>query len=170
MLTPTPETVLCPACGAPAHEVICQYCGALTVRLVDLESEKRALDRFHHLLSEQQPEQQAIFIRHGFYPEHLPVLVEAGLRCAALINYDNPTLDPTRSAVARLRSIIMKMKLLPPTAEGQRAITQFEAVLRNQQKSEWVALSQGIVLVLVVLGLIVLCLGGGVVLVRWLWS
>lgn len=154
------ENAICSGCGAPAQQVICQFCGSLTARLEDLESEKSALEKFHTLLAKQTPQTQSTFLVHGFFPEHLPVLIEAGVHCAALIDLEHPTRALTRSAVARLGSIIIKLKLFPSTPESRRAIAQFEGVLREETKSGRRALLAGIVFASAILLIVLLVCTG----------
>ncbi len=156
----TYEKTVCSGCGAPAQEVICQFCGTLTARLEDLESEKNALERFHTLLAKQTPQVQSTFLAHGFFPEHLPVLIDAGVHCAALIDLEHTARAVTRSAVARLRSVVIKLVLFPSTPESRRAIEQFEQVLREEAKSRRHAVLTGIAFALAILLIVLLvCIG-----------
>jgi hypothetical protein len=102
--------------------VICSYCGTLTAKVNDLEAERRALDAFHHLLAiETDHEKQGALFRHGFIPEHVPNLIEAGLRCATFTGGWNASSgEPTTSALSRLRALVIRLKIAPTLRKSIR--------------------------------------------------
>jgi uncharacterized Zn finger protein (UPF0148 family) len=148
---PESTSSTCPGCGAPASTVICPYCGTLTAKVDDLEAERRALDAFHHLIAtETDKEKQGALFRHGFIPEHTPNLIEAGLRCATFTGgWNSSSREPTTSALSRLRSLVIRLKIAPDTAEAHRAIQEFQAILNRQAFVDRRALLTGLAIVLV---------------------
>lgn len=149
--------VTCPACGAPASEVICAYCGALTAHLASVEAEKNALEVFHHLVAgEKDPARQGALLQHGFFPEHTANLIEAGLRCSAIIGTEEvSTTEPLVSALGRLRSIIIRLKIASESPEARRAAQEFEAILKHQRWVDTRAFLIGMLLILVPVLLVV---------------
>ncbi|RPH62382.1 MAG: hypothetical protein EHM81_02395 [Chloroflexi bacterium] len=154
---PESTSSTCPGCGAPASTVICPYCGTLTAKVDDLEAERRALDAFHHLIAtEKDKEKQGALFRHGFIPQHTPNLIEAGLRCATFTGgWNLSTSEPTTSALLRLRSLVIRLKIAPNTVEARRAIHEFEAILNRQSSIDRRALLTGLALVLAPVALVI---------------
>ena len=131
------EESSCPYCGAPAEGLVCGFCGAVLTALDTVESEFEALDQFHRALSEKDLAAQAKLLHGGFIPSRGPCLIEAGLRCAPLIDSNAIRESAVKGAIYRLKVIVSKLKLLPATAESAQAITHFESVLKayeNQDK------------------------------------
>jgi hypothetical protein len=131
-----PEESSCPHCSAPAEGLVCGFCGAVLTALDTAESEFEALDQFHRSLSEKDLAAQARLLRGGFIPSHARSLIEAGLRCAPLIDSDAIRESAVKGAIYRLKVIVSKLKLLPATAESVRAVTHFESVLKAYEKED----------------------------------
>jgi hypothetical protein len=156
-MSPESPSLTCPGCGAPVSTVICTYCGTLTSKVENLDSERRALDEFHHLLArETDKEKQGALLRHGFIPENAPNIIEAGLRCATYTGgWKSSSGEPAASALTRLRSLIIRLKIAPETPETRRALQEFETILENQRAIDRKALLAGIGFILVPTALVI---------------
>jgi hypothetical protein len=145
----------CKQCGASASGMVCEYCGSLLRSLADIEEEKRALERLHHYMQEADRSKQIRLLRNGFLPEHEETIIAAGLRCIPFINNAEILNEPRESAELRLRMIVNKLKLMPPSMKLKRAISQFQTILQSSARAEFWYLVWGIVIVVLVAGLLV---------------
>ena len=123
----------CNSCGAPVSGLICGHCGKLTSHLNNAADENQALDEYHKLLQSQTPEQQHEWLlESGFLPDNREVLIEAGIYCVPLLKkislYD--------AAAARLEAIILKLKLMPESAQTRRAVEDFQAKIEQYKRDK----------------------------------
>lgn len=120
----------CPQCGAAAGERwVCEYCGSLMRHSADPGDQRQALEELHRLVQAADDEKKEALLRNGFLPDHKKALLEAGLRLVPLLDL----IGAEDAAAARLRAVILKLKLLPEDAEVRTAVEQFEAKLRERR-------------------------------------
>jgi hypothetical protein len=129
-------TQLCPTCGAATSGLVCAYCGTLTSPLSDVQDERRAWQEFLTAMHDKSEEEQVKLLQNGFLPDNFQLLTEAGLHCVRLIKLSDPADDVVQSAATRLRATITKLKIIPHTAEGDRAIAEFEKTLAAHQTAD----------------------------------
>lgn len=141
------EGPVCPHCSAPADGMVCGFCGAALTALDTAEAELEALDQFHRSLSEKDLDTQAALLRGGFIPGHAHALIEAGLRCAPLIDGGAVRQSAVKGAIYRLEVIVGKLKLLPATPESKKAIEHFQSALRAYEAEDRRNLLYGFLLI-----------------------
>ncbi len=148
--------VQCRQCGAEVDGLICAYCGAITERTEDVETEGRALDEYHRLLSGADEAKQVALLRNGFLPETRKVLIEAGLRCMPLVDVEQTTNRVSTTALQRLQAIIARLHIIGDDPEIGRACSEFQAKIAEFRRADR-NLGIGVMIALaVVLGLSVL--------------
>lgn len=124
----------CRSCGAAYGGLVCEYCGTVTGDLKDSASEKQALNEFHDLMLDFELEQRRELLLNGWLPDTRDALIEAGLRCVPIMsisNSDDWGDDIDEIGIARLRTVISKLKLMQQEASTQRAIAEFESRIRE---------------------------------------
>lgn len=126
----------CPGCGAPSSGLVCQFCGVPLAALTDLETEAEALNQFYLAVSAKDSAGQVSLLRGGFLPDHVPVLIEAGLRCVPFLSTELGSAEAGQAALSRLKAVVHKLKLQPPTEEIEKAIGQLEAAAVRHQKDD----------------------------------
>jgi hypothetical protein len=148
----------CPNCGAPLKRVLCEYCGTLGVAHPVLDEQRQALEVFHGLLAGKDEKAQINLLKNGFLPDDRDVLIEAGLRCVALMGYDN-TDDVDEASIGRLRAISRKLRYMPGDEQARRAAEDFEKEIGRYRNINIRNLIFGLLMILVpaclVIGLIV---------------
>lgn len=117
----------CDRCGAEIAGLVCRACGARLGKASDVEAERKALDELHLHLSGAEPTAQHKLLATGFIPDHAPNLVEAGLRCVALLDSHDTTSPTSKGAVGRLSAIVAKLRIVGETPETTRALQEFAA-------------------------------------------
>lgn len=115
--------------------MICQYCGAMAVLSDDAKVEKAGLEEFCKLLQSRDAPAQVKLLETGFIPSLPPVLIEAGVRCVPMIRVGHAD-AVANSALRRLDTVILKLKLLEPNPEIRRALAEFEAVIKEFKAQE----------------------------------
>ena len=156
----SPATLSCANCGAVVAGVVCAYCGTLTHALSNVEQEQLAWQAFLTLMQGKSEEEQIRLLKNGFLPDNFQLLTEAGLHCVRLVDLALPADDVVEAAVNRLRAIVAKLRIIPHTAEGDRAIAEFEKTIAAHQTASQRLNKQMFIgcLFLVVLGLAALAL------------
>ena len=104
--------------------LICDYCGAISQTGLDYTNEREALNQFHNILQKQSEPIQVKMLTNGFLPDHPAALIEAGMRAIPLIDLNHPADKVVVAAVARLRGILAKTRLLPADSQTQTALHQ----------------------------------------------
>ncbi|MBI5622194.1 MAG: hypothetical protein HY924_00300 [Elusimicrobia bacterium] len=151
----------CARCGAAAPGLVCSYCGALAAGPESGELERRALEEFCGLLQGRDAEGQAKLLESGYLPSSPVALIEAGVRCVPFVQGDRLNRS-AEAAARRLEAVTVKLRLLPQTEETRRAVSEFEAMVREFRKAEasdlfWGLTVLGILLVVItVVGLVLL--------------
>lgn len=125
----------CQKCGAQTASMICEYCGAMAVLSQEAKDEKAGLEEFCRLLQTKDAPAQAKLLETGYLPSIPPVLIEAGVRCVPLIRAGHAD-ALADSALRRLETVVLKLKLLEPSSEIRRAIAEFEPVIRDFKARE----------------------------------
>ena len=145
----------CSQCGANGNSAVCGYCGNLLDPVQDIAGERAALDSLHDFLQLVDRTRQRQLLRNGYLPDSREVLIEAGMRLLPLCNHGDGDLEPRDSALARLKTVISKLKILHAGADARRAIDQFEATIRSARHSDFwsVVLALGLFIVLPATGL-----------------
>lgn len=151
------ESNICPACGAPNDTKVCAFCGTLLTTLINTREEREALDEFHRLLAQQTEDEKRVeFLQNGFIPEDSDNLIDAGIRSVALIDMNSGYDNLSNGAANRLRAITLKLKIMEPTPEISRAVSEFTTLIDTHTKDErrdgittWIAI---VVVVFLVLG------------------
>lgn len=117
----------CPRCGAPGGGFICAYCGAAMAACGDDGAEMAALEQYHALLdaSRSNADQCSRLITDGFVPANRKALIEAGLRCVARIDVDQPFDGCGEQWVKRLDAISTRLRVLAGD-DALRAVGEFE--------------------------------------------
>lgn len=126
----------CSRCGAPVESLVCRYCGGLAGTAEGLEGERKALRELHDFLVKAEKDAQMKMLRGGYLPSHPDVLIDAGLRCVPILGDTGNDPEVCMSAVARLESIVMKLKLMPRDERIGRAIAEFEGKLKAERAEE----------------------------------
>jgi hypothetical protein len=144
----------CPNCGAPLKRVLCEYCGTLGVAHPVIDEQRQALEVFHGLLSAKDDKAQIELLKNGFLPDDRDVLIEAGLRCVALMGFDNAD-DVEEAAIGRLRAISRKLRLQLGDEKSLRAAADFEKEIERYRNINIRNLLFGLLIVLVPIGIVV---------------
>lgn len=147
----------CKNCGANITRAVCEYCGTLAVPQPSILEQREALELLHSLITSKPLTEQNALIRQAFLPDDPDVLIEAGLRSLQMLPLrDN---DHTEAVLARLRSIMVKLKLASSTPKIQQALISFEKEIKAHKKQTATDIMWGlgifILLPLVVIGTIV---------------
>jgi hypothetical protein len=121
----------CDHCGAVLDGSVCKYCGSGVASTEALDRERRALDEFHAKLMSLGKKEQINLLKHGFMPDQTIVLIDAGLRCVAMLDDSAVDVSVPDAAAGRLEAIIMKLKLKPPDYEIEKAIARFSERLKD---------------------------------------
>ena len=152
----------CQQCSAQLKGLVCEYCGSLARLHLNREEERDALAEYHNILLKLDSEAQINLLQNGFIPDAPDVLIEAGIRCVPLIDIKQTADDVVEAAYRRLQAIMIKLRLLPSTADITQALQEFERVTNEYNQSDRklnIVLSVlAIIIVIVCLGLIVLAL------------
>jgi hypothetical protein len=115
--------------------MVCEYCGALLRTPVDVREEKEALERLHGLLMEANKKKQAQLLMSGFLPESESTIISAGLRCIPFAHLGiMEDTDIRFGALMRLKMIVTRLKLMPPSDPAHRAIVEFEPAIRTGER------------------------------------
>jgi hypothetical protein len=126
----------CQRCDAPIRGLVCDYCGTLHHPPVDAAEEKAAWVEFLGILQTKEPEVQIRLLQNGFLPDSVPTLIDAGLHSMGLLDLSSTADDLVQAAYLRLQAVVAKLKILPTTAESDRAIMEFEQALRAYKKAD----------------------------------
>jgi hypothetical protein len=132
----------CPRCGAVSPGPHCDYCGA-PLASADPAAERAALDELHLRLAGKDPGEQVTLLDRAFLPDHPQALIEAGLRCVALLG--TRSFGPVADALAgRLEAVTAKLRIGDQDPESLRAAQelgrQLERFRRHQRRSAAVGL------------------------------
>lgn len=117
--------------------MICEYCGSLIVPAEAIEARRAALEEFHQVLQQQPRDRQARMLRSGYLPPHRELLIDAGVRCMALIVDEDVNTEPSLSARERLGSIVTRLKLESPDDQVRTAIREFEERITKHRRSDF---------------------------------
>lgn len=146
----------CANCGASVPGLICDYCGTLNQTALDYATEREALNEFHNILQKQSEPIQVKMLTNGFLPDHPTALIEAGMRVIPLVNLNRPADKVAVAAVARLRGVLAKTRLLPADSQRDSALAQFEKTLAEHQEADR-RLGRAVIIVAIIL--LFVCLG-----------
>jgi hypothetical protein len=149
----TPPTTNCPQCGAPLKRVLCEYCGTLGLAHPLIDEQRQALEVFHGLLATKDQKTQINLLKNGFLPDDRDVLIEAGLRCVALLGNDE-TGDLEEAVVGRLRAVSAKLHLRPTDETTQKALASFDGELKRFKRNDRNAVLLGLSMLV---GIVLLC-------------
>jgi len=127
----------CPHCGAAFTGLICDYCGALAGMTSTAEEQRRALEELHRLIANSPREKQVLLIKNGYLPDDTAPLIDAGLKCVALMDDDEVKADRTDAAARRLDAVVIKLRLRPPDSEISRALQLFKERLEKNNKAKF---------------------------------
>lgn len=133
---------------------MCEYCGMLAVAHPAIDEQRQALEVFHSLLAAKPENEQVNLLKNGFLPDDTDVLIEAGLRCVALLGYDNIE-DADEAAIGRLRAIIRKLRIQAGDEKSRRALQDFEKEIRRYHNLNIRNLLAGLLLILVPAGALI---------------
>jgi hypothetical protein len=138
----------CPRCGAGSSGPHCEYCGA-PLGSADPAAERAALDELHLRLAGKPPVEQATILERAFLPGHPQVLIEAGLRCVALLG-EGTTGRAEQALVGRLEAVTAKLRIGDREPGSSRAAEELGRQLeRFRTHRRWsVALGLGAFLTL----------------------
>jgi hypothetical protein len=126
----------CRHCGAECEGLICAYCGAITQKAEDVDSEERALDEYHHLIAKGTAEEQVALLKSGFIPEARKVLIEAGLRCMPLVDVERTASRVSTTALQRLQAIMARLRITGDDEEIHRACAEFERKIAEFRRAD----------------------------------
>lgn len=124
----------CEGCGGPVPGLLCPACGRATRLVGDPAMERRALEELHGAVGKASEEASGRLLANGFLPSAKAVLVEAGLRCVALVNDATPY-HLKEGALGRLAAVSAKLRLLGADAEGVKALERFESLVQEARAS-----------------------------------
>ena len=127
----------CPHCGASFTGLICDYCGALAGMTSTAAEQRRALEELHQLIAKCPRERQVMLIKNGYLPDDTAALIDAGIKCVALMDDDEVKADRTDAAARRLDAVVIKLRLRPPDSEITRALQLFKERLDKNNKSKF---------------------------------
>jgi hypothetical protein len=160
--------VPCPNCGAEVGGLLCQYCGAATRSPESEQEEIEALDALHGAIAASQDDSsKARLLGNGPLPDGPEVLIDAGLRCAQLLEPSQYVRATTKAARRRLEVILVKLAMFPPTndqvARARRELAaqlgRFDrAAARAEREGGRIVLGGCLVLVLLAVAVAVLLL------------
>lgn len=121
----------CVGCGATSNGVfVCHHCGVPVRSLVDVESQRRALDELHGQLSSPNPPPR--LLDNAFLPDDPRVLIDAGLRLLPVLEN-----GAGQSATAgRLRAVIIKLRLLGDDPTITKAVKELQAALDSYRRAD----------------------------------
>lgn len=140
----------CPRCGAGSPGPHCDYCGA-PLASADPAAERAALDQLHSLLAGRSPhdDDPVALLARAFLPDHTQVLIEAGLRCVALLGEGSQG-KLANALVGRLEAVAAKLRL-DPSPESLRAAAELDRHLERfrSTRSRNLAVGVGALLALV---------------------
>mgnify|MGYP000181469925 CR=1 FL=1 len=137
-------------CGARGSGVfVCHHCGVAFAPLVDVESQRQALEELHGQLAKHDA--PAVLLKNAFLPDDPRLLIDAGLRLLPML--ENAAGQSV--AAGRMRAIIIKLRLLGDDPTVARAVAELQAALDSYEKSDN---RTGIVIVSLALGIVALLL------------
>lgn len=114
--------------------LLCRYCGSPAEPPASPDAELKALEELSGLLRDKDGAEQAKLLEHGYIPASPAALIEAGVRCVALIQ--DPWNAVSKSAARRLEAIVLKLKIMPQDESTVRAAAEFEARARAHRDQE----------------------------------
>ena len=126
----------CSQCGGNGTGPVCGYCGSLLDVIHDIDGERAALDSLHEFVQIVEVSRKAEMLRNGYLPESPDMLIEAGMRLIPLCNSGDSGLEPRDSAMARLETIISRLRILHSDPETERAASHFEQILRKNKRAD----------------------------------
>lgn len=121
----------CVGCGATDSGLfVCHHCGVAFEPLIDVESQRQALEELHGQLAfESAPPN---LLKNAFLPDDPRILIDAGLRLLPVIE----NAAGQRDAAGRMRAIIIKLRLLGDDPTISRAAKELEAALAAYERSD----------------------------------
>lgn len=121
----------CVGCGATDNGLfVCHHCGVAFEPLIDVESQRQALEELHgQLASESAPPN---LLKNAFLPDDPRILIDAGLRLLPVIENAAGQSD----AAGRMRAIIIKLRLLGDDPTVARAVKELQAALDAYERSD----------------------------------
>lgn len=115
--------------------MVCMSCGRLAAVPSSAADERQALSELHDAFTKTDDlVKRADLIRNAFLPSDTEVLLEAAIRCQALLNTDQLGTGVPEAAESRIRAILSKLELEPGTDQTKRAVATFESVLVDFDK------------------------------------
>jgi hypothetical protein len=130
------EKSTCPACGDVVTGRVCPTCNARIAPPGADPGEFRSLEEFHGDVARRSKEEQATLLRNGFLPDDLDVLIEAGLRCIALLDPDSWSSEPCKAARQRLEAIAAKLSMTRKDPRASAAADDFRRRLRQGEAAD----------------------------------
>jgi hypothetical protein len=143
----------------------CGYCGAYIALTNSIKEEKDALIELHNLILSAPLEKRVEIIRNGFLPDHVSVLIDAGMRIAQRIDTSDATDELNLAAIGRLEAIMLKLRFSENSHEVRLALKEFGRKLGRQKRyNDFLNFLSGSVIVALLAGI-----GYGIFrLIRWL--
>ena len=126
----------CGYCGARIehNRFLCAYCGAYIALTNSIKEEKDALIELHNLILSSPLEKRVEIIRNGFLPDHVSVLIDAGMRIAQRIDTSDATDELNLAAIGRLEAIMLKLRFSESSREVKLALKEFGRKLGRQRR------------------------------------
>lgn len=127
----------CHKCGASIDALVCRYCGTIRESTVDAKKQRLAIEELHnHVSNEIDDEKKNTLLRNGYLPDDSSVLIEAGLKCVPLTDYQGVSALVAQASAQRLEAIIVKLRLAPETKEITKAIQELDGVVRKYREED----------------------------------
>jgi hypothetical protein len=149
----------CRACGAETSGYVCLFCGAPLAVATDATSERQALEELHQaIVHATEDEQRARILANGAIPDDDRVLVDAGLRTAALLDPERYVDQMPGAAIARIESIRAKLRMRSNAAAdrelGARVAEYQRGAARESSTGFKIVLVIGVLLALMVVAIV----------------